>query len=170
MRGWEILHFRAETVRTPFIVSWPNGIGTEGTLRTQPHQLTDVMSTVLEIAGAQYPTAVEGRDPLPLEGVSMLSTLREDAHDDSRLLYWEHEGNCGVRRGAWKLVKKYGLEWELYDMLADRTELNDLAAQHPAIVEELALAYDRWAERCGVIPRRLVLEIYEKRGKGLPSE
>ncbi|WP_368498178.1 arylsulfatase [Herbiconiux sp. A18JL235] len=157
-------------IATPFIVSWPNGIGTDRMLRTQPHQLTDVMSTLLEVAGAPYPEQVAGRNPLPLEGVSMLPTLRDDARDTSRLLYWEHEGNCGVRRGDWKLVKKYGLEWELYDMLADRTELNDLAAEHPDIVAELSQAYDGWAERCGVIPRRRVLEIYEKRGKGLPSE
>ena len=46
-------------------------------------------------------------------------------------LFWEHEGNAAVRVGKWKLVRKFPGPWELYDMEADRTEMNDLAAQHP---------------------------------------
>jgi len=157
-------------IATPFIVSWPAGLGTEPSLRTQPHQLTDVMSTVLEIAGARYPDTHPGRQVLPAEGVSMLPTLRDGATDDERMLFWEHEGNCGVRRGALKLVKKYEQDWELYDMVRDRTELTDIAADHPDVVAEFSAAYDAWAERCGVIPRERVLELYARRGRGLPSE
>ena len=43
-------------------------------------------------------------------------------------MFWEHEGNAAVRIGKWKLVKRYPRAWELYDMDADRTELNDLAS------------------------------------------
>lgn len=157
-------------IATPFIVSWPNGIGTDRVIRTQPHQLTDVMSTVVEIAGAQYPSTYPGRTPLPLEGVSLMPTLRDGQTDDERFLFWEHEGNCGVRRGAWKLVRKYNLDWELYDMVEDRTELHDRAAEYPSVVMEFTAAYDAWAARCGVIPRERVLELYARRGKGLPSE
>ncbi|MGM7672083.1 arylsulfatase [Microbacterium sp. A93] len=156
-------------ISTPLIVSWPNSIDA-GVMRTQPHQLTDVMSTVLEAAGVEYPDIYPDRTPLPLEGTSMLSTLRDDAKDEQRFLYWEHEGNCGVRRDKWKLVKKYSQQWELYDMVADRTELHDVAADHPRLVETLSAAYDDWAIRCGVIPRERVLALYEARGKGLPSE
>ncbi|MDQ0642509.1 arylsulfatase [Microbacterium murale] len=156
-------------ISTPLIVSWPERIDA-GVLRTQAHQLPDVMATVLEAAGAEYPLTYPERSPLPLEGVSMLGTLVEGDTDDQRLLYWEHEGNCGVRRGGFKLVKKHACEWELYDMLRDRTELNDIAAAHPALVEELSDAYAAWAERCGVIPRERVLALYESRGSGLPSE
>ena len=46
-------------------------------------------------------------------------------------MFWEHEGNAAVRIGRWKLVRDYPRPWELYDMEADRTELHDLAAQHP---------------------------------------
>ncbi|MGY1553263.1 arylsulfatase [Microbacterium sp. A588] len=156
-------------ISTPLIVSWPDQLPS-GVIRNQPHQLPDVMATVLEAAGTEYPETYPDRTPLPLEGVSMLDTLREDAADDARLLYWEHEGNCGVRRGQWKLVKKYAQQWELYDMVRDRTELHDVAASHPAIVAELSAAYDVWASRCGVIPRERVLALYESRGSGLPSE
>lgn len=156
-------------ISTPLIVSWPASISA-GVMRQQPHQLPDVMATVLDAAGAKYPASYPDRSPLPLEGVSMLGTLREDETDDERLLYWEHEGNCGVRRGAWKLVKKHAQEWELYDMVRDRTELHDIAASHPDLVADLSAAYGQWADRCGVIPRDRVLALYESRGGGLPSE
>ena len=32
-----------------------------------------------------------------------------------------------LRVGKWKLVSAYKGEWELYDLEADRTEMNDLA-------------------------------------------
>jgi arylsulfatase len=75
-----------------------------------------------------------------------------------------------VRRGKWKLVRKYRQPWELYDIEADRTELNDLASGHPDLVNELEAAYQTWADRCGVIPRERVLQIYAERGHGLPEE
>lgn len=156
-------------IATPFILSWPAGLE-GGILRSQPHQLPDVMATVLDAAGVEYPSTYRGRELLPLEGVSMMPTLKQDSSDPERFLFWEHEGNCGVRRGIWKLVKKYGLEWELYDMVADRTELHDLADSQREIVSELAAAYQEWAKRCCVVPRERVLELYERRGNGLPAE
>jgi hypothetical protein len=39
----------------------------------------------------------------------------------------------------------------LYDIEADRTESNNLAAEHANVVRELAEAYDAWAARSGVV-------------------
>ncbi|WP_147918055.1 arylsulfatase [Ruania zhangjianzhongii] len=154
---------------TPLIVNWPAGLP-RGVQREQPHQLPDVMATLLDAAGVEYPAAGPQGTPLPLEGVSMLPTLQAGATDADRLLYWEHEGNCGVRRGQWKLVKKHAQPWELYDLVADRTELDDKVAEHPQIVAELSAAYTAWAQRCGVVPREQILDLYAARGGGLPSE
>jgi arylsulfatase len=156
-------------IAAPFIAHWPARLPA-GELRTQPHQLTDIMTTLLDAAGTDYPTDYQGRAVLPGEGVSMLPTWADAATDDGRTLYWEHEGNCGVRRGNWKLVRKYGQDWELYEMTADRTELADQADSHPELVDQLGADYQRWADRCGVIPRDTVLELYSRRGSGLPSE
>ncbi|MGZ4492022.1 MAG: hypothetical protein ACXVEU_14875, partial [Nocardioidaceae bacterium] len=85
-------------------------------------------------------------------------------------LFWEHEGNAAVRSGDWKLVRKHGGAWELYDVAADRAEQHDRAGAHPDLVADLAARYEAWARRCGVIPRETVLALYERRGKGLPPE
>ena len=46
-------------------------------------------------------------------------------------IYWEHEGNRAIRIGKWKLVAKGANgAWELYDLDADRSELNNLATVH----------------------------------------
>ena len=85
-------------------------------------------------------------------------------------LFWEHEGNSAVRSGPWKLVRKHGSAWELYAIESDRAEAHDLAAEHPDVVADLAARYEAWAQRCGVIPREIVLDLYARRGKGLPPE
>ncbi len=57
-----------------------------------------------------------------------------------------------VRQCKWKLVAAHGGPWELYDLKADRTELNSLAQKYPQKVEQLKAMYESWARRCGVQP------------------
>lgn len=157
-------------ISTPFIAHWPAGLADAGArVCTAPGQLVDILPTIAEVAGARYPQERNGQPIPPVEGRSLLATWRGDA-ENGRDLFWEHEGNCAVRRGKWKLVRKYRQAWELYDIEADRTELNDLAAQNAQLVSELEMAYQEWAGRCGVIPRERVLQIYAERGHGLPEE
>jgi arylsulfatase len=156
-------------ISTPLIVHWPQGLDRSGSICTVPNQLVDVLPTLAEAAGATYPKRRHGHDVPPAEGRSMLPDLR-GVDPEPRDLFWEHEGNCAARRGQWKLVRKHAQPWELYDIEADRTELNDLASAHPDRVAELAEAYQSWAQRCAVIPRDKVLELYAQRGHGLPEE
>src|SRR5690606_38159235 len=136
-------------IATPFVVHWPAGLGEPAALCHTPFQLVDVLPTLLEAAGADYPSTRAGEPVPPAEGRSMLPALRGGAVED-RPLFWEHEGNAGVRQGRWKLVRKYGGPWELYDMRTDRTELRDLADAHPDRVATMSAAYEEWAARCGV--------------------
>ena len=68
-------------------------------------------------------------------------------------IYFEHEGNRALRDGQWKLVAKGpGGKWELYNMLADRTETHDLASTEPAKLKELIAKWEAWAKRAEAIP------------------
>ena len=136
-------------IATPLIAHWPAAIDDAGALRHRPGQLTDIMATCLDVAGADYPARFNGNDIIPLEGTSLVP-LFHDQPNHKEALIWEHEGNKAVRRGRWKLVCKYPGDWELYDIVANRTETDDLAEQHPEVVAELGAIHDAWAERCGV--------------------
>jgi arylsulfatase A-like enzyme len=150
-------------IATPFIVHWPRGIKDKGGLRHNPGQLPDIMATIVEVTGATYPKVYDGNDILPCEGESLVTSFAS-THSDRGPLFWEHEGNAAVRIGKWKLVRKYPGPWELYDMEADRTEMHDLAGQHPNRVRDMGLQYTVWANRCGVIPREKILELMKAEG------
>lgn len=60
--------------------------------------------------------------------------------------------------GQWKLVRKHAQPWELFDLATDRSELIDLAAQHPERVTQLADRYEAWARAHGVKPRGPILK------------
>jgi arylsulfatase len=150
-------------ISTPMIFHWPNGIAEKGGIRHTPGYLPDIMATILDITGIAYPAERDGERIAPLEG-STLQPVFEQDRADRPPMFWEHEGNAAVRIGKWKLVRKYPDPWELYDMEADRTELNDLAALHPERVQEMAAKYEEWAARCGVIPREKILELMRRQG------
>lgn len=150
-------------IATPLIAHWPRGIAERGALRHVPGQLPDLMATVLEVSGARYPETFDGNDILPLEGISLVGSFAAD-RERPEPLFWEHEGNAAVRVGKWKLVRNYPGAWELYDMESDRTEMHDLAGQHPGRVKEMLALYEGWAKRCGVIPREKILEEMKKLG------
>ena len=142
-------------IATPLIAHWPDAIKSAGELRHQPGQLPDIMATCLEVSGATYPEEHDGlfntRAILPLEGTSLVPVF--DGKDNGKeVLYWEHEGNCAVRQDNWKLVCRFPGDWELYDLAAERTEINDLAAKHPQKLEELTGLYRDWADRCLIYP------------------
>lgn len=148
-------------IATPFILHWPAFTksaegGDGGRLVDRPSHLIDIMASCLDVSGASYPEALDGRGITPAEGVSLLPLIEGKtipAERAARLLFWEHEGNAAVRSGDWKLVRLgFDGPWELYDMASDRTELIDLAATHPEKVRDLAAKWEAWAERAHVTP------------------
>jgi arylsulfatase A-like enzyme len=146
-------------IATPLIVHWPHGIEEKGALRHTPGQLTDMMATVLEAVGATYPKQYESHEVIPMEGSSLLPYFGKDAAENTRKLYWEHQGNAAIRHGNLKLVCDYPGAWELYDLEQDRTETVNLANEYPEKVALLEQEYRDWASRCRVIPREQILNI-----------
>ncbi len=138
-------------IATPLIAHWPSRIKARGKLRHQPGHLIDIMATCVDIAGAKYLSEYKGNKIIPMEGKSLVPAF-ENKPIQREAIYWEHEGNRAVRQGKWKLVSRHPGGWELYDLEADRTELNDLAQKYTRTVEELKAMYESWAARCGVQP------------------
>ena len=146
-------------IATPLVVHWPARIKAKGELRHQPGHLIDIMATCVDVSGAKYPALYQGSTIKPLEGKSLVPAFAGEPIE-REALYWEHEGNRAVRVGTWKLVAKFNRRqaawgpWELYDMKADRSELNDLAARHPERVTALAGRWEAYATRATVYPSK----------------
>jgi arylsulfatase len=153
-------------ISTPLIAHWPKGIAKEAhdKLNATPTHLIDLMATCVDLAGATYPREHNGNAVQPMEGVSLAPAFSGKPIARPQPLFWEHEGNRAIRSGEWKLVSKHPGGWELYHMTTDRTEMNDLAAQQPERVKEMAALWDAWAKRVGVMPWPLAGE--GKKGKG----
>jgi arylsulfatase len=147
-------------ISTPLIAHWPQGIAARrrGHLDGQPGHLIDLMATCVDVAGAEYPTTFGGEEITPLEGTSLRPAFDGKSLQRDKPIFWEHEGNCAIRDGKWKLVRKGNMKtgettpWELYDMVADRTEMKNLAQKHPELVAELASKWEAWAAHAKVKP------------------
>ncbi len=142
-------------ISTPLIAHWPEGFG-GGRVMHEPAHVVDLLPTILEAAGLSYPAEREGEALLPLDGESLLPLLRGAEWQRQAPLYWEHEGNAAIRQGRWKLVRRYGGPWELYNMEEDRTELNDLASRNKPKADALEGEYRAWAEEVGVLDWELL--------------
>ena len=138
-------------IATPLIAHWPSGMGIHPHIEHTPVHVIDVLPTILDAAGVEYPDEHNGNPIQPIEGESIVPILQNRPFFRGRPIFWEHEGNRAVRHGRWKLVSRHPGNWELYDMVEDRTELNDLSVKNRGKVRELAEQYDEWAERAGVI-------------------
>ena len=147
-------------IGTPLIAHWQAAVGKardNGRFVREPSHLIDLMATCVDIANAKYPAEWNGKEILPMEGVSLRPLLAPSASpvgsQSPRLLAWEHEGNRAIREGKWKLVSLAAGPWELYDMDADRVEMNDLAASQPERVNDMSAKWEAWAKRTHVFPR-----------------
>ena len=151
-------------IATPVVVHWPAGGLPAGQVVHAPAQLVDVLPTILDVTGATYPSRYHGHEIVPYEGQSLLPALRGGPAPE-HTLYWEHTGNAAIRSGDWKLVRDWPRPWELYDLARDRSELHDLADEHPEIVRQLSADWDAWAARVGVLPWDAVIDLYAQRGQ-----
>jgi arylsulfatase len=131
-------------------VHWPSSVA--NAVIHEPCHVADLMPTFCEAAGVAYPSENDGRPVAPVEGRSLASLMDGRENRFERALYWEHEGNKAVRLGDWKLVRKYPQDWELYNLLSDRTELADLAHGDTGRVQEMSALHAEWEKRCGVVP------------------
>ena len=156
-------------IATPLIVSWPSGIQARGELRTAPSHLIDLTPTILEITGGTVPKSVAELAVPPLHGKSLVPDFARDGAVKRDYLWWNHEVHRAIRIGDWKLVADRATPWELYDMSKDRSEIHNLAADHPDKVRELENEWNRHAAEFHELASQDPPKTQKKRNQDAPE-
>jgi arylsulfatase len=145
-------------IRNALVISGPAVDRPKGSINHGLMHVADIMPTLLEIAGADYPKVHEGREVPELIGKSWNRMLRGQAQaprSEKDTLAWEIFGNRAVRQGDWKLRWQYEPlgkgDWELFDLATDPAERNDLAAARPDKVRQMVALWDRYVRTNNVI-------------------
>jgi len=145
-------------ISTPLIIHWPEGIKEKGVIRDQVGHVIDLMPTCVDLAGAEYPEIYNNIEILPVEGVSLVNSIIDNTIL-VRTLCFEHQATRAIRYGNWKLVadkkinvEPFILDWELYDLSSDRSEIHNMADEFPKRVRMMDSLWNVWALRCNVYP------------------
>ncbi|MDX1383177.1 MAG: sulfatase-like hydrolase/transferase, partial [Thermoanaerobaculia bacterium] len=148
-----------EMLNIPLVMWWP-GVIPAGARVPTTVQAIDVLPTLLDLARVPVPEEAQGQSLLPLlagdrpealgwrrrpafaERVHAPSAFSDDTAPIEAIT---------VVDGQWKLIRNLALpegrrELELYDHRNDPLNLNDVAADHPEVVERLAPLLDSWHE------------------------
>ena len=82
--------------------------------------------------------------------------ISSSVHEQDFVQGCELLGRGAIRKGDWKAVfipKPKGTEqWQLYNLVNDPGETNDLAGEKPDILKELLVLWDQYVLENGVIP------------------
>ena len=147
----------------PLVIHWPAGIKAQGEIRHQYHHSTDIVPTIYEACGVEFPDEIDGYRQVPLSGVSMVYSFDDaDAATTKQTQYYEMLGHRGIWHDGWKAVTRHGPmsggsafasdTWELYHTDEDRSEAHDLADENRDKVEELKALWMEEAKTNNVLP------------------
>jgi arylsulfatase A-like enzyme len=128
--------------RVPFIASWP-GVIPAGRTSCQTVMTMDFLPTFAKLAGANLP------DGHQLDGVDVMSYLKDETKVAERILHWLHDESWAVRKGPWKLIGKAGKPQSLVNLENDVSEQSNLIKQQPGLAEELMTLHRQWMESIG---------------------
>lgn len=121
-------HLNGEAgIRVPFVVKWDGHI--------KPNTKTDQIIAFWDL----LPTFAEmgqGAVPQETDGISFVPTLLGKEQKQHEYLYWENNHQQALRIGDYKVFRAHPeKETEVYDIVHDTFESDNIAYKHPDIVE-----------------------------------
>jgi arylsulfatase A-like enzyme len=126
-------------LRIPAVVRWPGHIR-PGSTTQQVAISMDWAPTLLAAAGGKADPAY------PLDGISLLPALTQNAAPVPRKLFWRYRFNAqrAVRDGDMKWLQVNGNTF-LFDVVADPLERANLKDRQPEVYRKLVNEYETWA-------------------------
>ena len=145
--------------RVSCIVSWPAQLRDAGAIRTDLMHVTDMMPTLMAMAGVPALAHNQGLPARAMDGLDCSAMLLGAKPSPRRAQYYECWANRAFYRDGW-LVRSIQVRdtpidmdnWTLHHLDKDFSESEDLAARHPALLQELVTAFDEAAWQQLVYP------------------
>jgi len=136
-------------VRVPGILEWPARVA-KGFRTDVPCNTCDIYPTILDLLGLDPARPVEPIDGVPLTaliGGKMTERPRPmpfEVRRSDRQVTWASLIDGRYKLHKHKPRKSKEFQWRLYDLLADRTESEDLAADKSKIVDAMKERLETW--------------------------
>lgn len=169
-------------IRNGMVISWPGHVPDPGGVRSQFLHVSDIMPTVLDMAGISAPDVLDGVKQQRIDGISAMDTIADanvNGKRDTQL--FAMMDNIGIYHEGWFAATTplrspwdvgggmaYGLDdrnWELYDLAHDFSQAHDVSALHPDRLKELQNLFWARAADENILP----IHVSEGRAKGLPN-
>jgi hypothetical protein len=129
------------------LVSWPKGIDASGGVRDQYVHAVDVVPTTYDMLGIEPPEALKGYTQSPIEGESFAPSFSDPSAAGRETQFYSMLGMRSLYHEGWLAntlhppISGWGKfhldEWELYNLAEDRSQIHNLAGEHPEKLEEL---------------------------------
>lgn len=126
---------------THFIMRWPQKVKA-GQITHQTGHIVDIAPTVMEATRTKFPKKLEFIECQPFQGNSLMPILLggERPEPEFYISGWTDRFRM-FRQHDWKIVKVNNGDWELYNLMEDPTEIQNLALEKPEKVQELVSNY-----------------------------
>ncbi|TRX34197.1 arylsulfatase [Flavobacterium sp. ZT3R18] len=140
-------------IKAPLLIKMPGQAHHAGQWSRSFIHVTDLMPTVLELTGANYPKKYKGNTIHPHIGKSLIPVLNGNsvAIHESDGQGWELFEMKAYIKGKWKILRlpqPMGTgEWQLYDIEKDPAETTDLSTQFPDIRKKLINEWNDYARK-----------------------
>jgi arylsulfatase A-like enzyme len=129
-------------VRVPSFCMWPDKIK-PGEITDVPCVTSDYLPTILDIIEMDYP------DERPLDGISILPVLTEGRNIRSAPIGFRFGEKMSWVTDMYKLISvDGGKNYELYDLVNDKSETTDIASHYPDLVSEMKAELLEWVASC----------------------
>ena len=146
-------------VVTPMFISG-NFINIKPGIDSSFINVMDLAPSFLELAHRSYPNSYNGKKVVPMLGVSFVPYLKgtnKHFHEKEYVFGLEHDGNCLLIKGNWKITnisRPFDENaFSLYDLSNDIAETEDLSKLYPEKYDEMVAEWTVFKKKVGVISK-----------------
>ena len=129
-------------IRVPALLEWPEKITKNDTI-TCPTGTIDYLPTILSLLDIQFP------DQRPIDGINLIPIITNKGKSRGKAIGFQSNSVASLITDRYKIIlKKKNNTFELYDILNDPFEKNDIALSMVDKASELKAELNKWIASC----------------------